>query len=65
MIKCFLLDTSLLDYFWGEAFNIATYLRNHLGTKDADKTLFELWNGSQPNYITPKGVRMKSLCIYP
>ena len=44
MVRCMLINSSLLDFLWGEALKTATYILNQVPSKSIPKTLYELWS---------------------
>ena len=49
MVRSMLSHTTLPLNLWGEALKSATYILNHVPTKAANKTPYELWSGRKPS----------------
>ena len=47
--RSMLFDADLPTKYWGEAISTACYVQNRLPTKAANKTPYELWNGTKPD----------------
>ena len=44
MMRCMLVNSSLLEFLWGEALKTITYILNQVPSKSVPKTLYELWS---------------------
>ena len=44
MVRCMLINSSLLDFLWGEALKTTAYILNQVPSKSVPKTLYELWS---------------------
>ena len=43
MVRCMLVNSSLLEFLWGEALKNAAYILNQVPSKFVPKTPYELW----------------------
>ncbi|KXJ80258.1 hypothetical protein RP20_CCG025870 [Aedes albopictus] len=50
MANCMLLDAGLPKRYWGEAIMTAAFIQNRLPSRATDRTPFELWTGSKPDF---------------
>ena len=44
MVRCMLVNSSLLEFLWGEALKTIAYILNQVPSKSVPKTLYELWS---------------------
>ena len=44
MVRCMLLNSSLLELLWGEALITVAYILNQVPSKYVPKTPYELWS---------------------
>ena len=44
MVQCMLVNSSLLEFLWGEALKTTTYILNQVPSKSVPKTPYELWS---------------------
>ena len=49
MVRCMLVNSSGLEFLWGEALNTATYILNQVPSKFVLKTPYELWSQKKPS----------------
>ena len=43
MVRCMLVNSSLLEFLWSEALKTETYILNHMPSKYVPNTPYELW----------------------
>ena len=46
-----LVNSSLLEFLWGEALKIATYILNQVPSKSIPKTAYELWSQKKSSLL--------------
>ena len=44
MVRCVLVNSSLLEFLWGEALKTVAYIVNQVPSKYVPKTPYELWS---------------------
>ena len=44
MVRCVLVNSSLLEFLWGEALKTVAYILNQVPSKSVPKTPYELWS---------------------
>ena len=44
MVRCMLVNFSLLEFLWGKALKVATYILNQVPSKFIPKTPYKLWS---------------------
>ena len=49
MVRCMLINSSLLEFLWGEFLKTATYILNQVPSKYVPKTPYELWSQKKPS----------------
>ena len=49
MVRCMLLNSSLLELLWGENLKTAAYIFNQVPSNSIPKTLYELWSQKKPS----------------
>ena len=49
MVRCMLVNSSLLEFLWDEALKTATYILNQVPSKYVLKTPYELWSQKKPS----------------
>ena len=50
MVRCMLVNSSLLEFLWDEALKTATYILNQVPSKSVLKTPYELWSQKKPSF---------------
>ena len=49
MVRCMLVNSSLLEFLWGEALKLVAYILNQMPSKSVPKTPYELWSKKKPS----------------
>ena len=49
MMRCMLVNSSLVEFLWGEALKTASYILNQVPSKSVPKTPYELWSQKKPS----------------
>ena len=49
MVRCMLVNSSLLELLWGEALKNEAYILNQASSKFVPKTPYELWSQKKPS----------------
>ena len=49
MVRCMLINSSLLEFLWGEALKTIACILNKVPGKSILKTPYELWSQKKPN----------------
>ncbi|KAL5553643.1 hypothetical protein UlMin_041044 [Ulmus minor] len=49
MMRCMLINSTLLEFLWGEALKTTAYVLNQVPSKAVPKTPYELWSGKRPS----------------
>ena len=49
MVQCMFVNSSLLEFLWGEALKYAAYILNQVTSKSIPKTPYELWSHKNPS----------------
>ena len=44
MVRCMLVNSSLLEFLWGKAWKIVAYILNQVPSKSIPKTPYKLWS---------------------
>ena len=44
MVRCMIVNSSLLEFLWGEALKIAAYILIQVPSKSVPKIPYELWS---------------------
>jgi len=65
MTKSMLIDSKLLNKYWGEAISTAKYLQNILPTAGEITTPYERWEGVQPNVTHIRQFGCKAYSVIP
>ena len=49
MVRCMLINSSLLEFLWGEVLKTTAYILNQVPSKSVLKTPYELWSQNKPS----------------
>ena len=49
MVRCMLVNSSLLEFLWGETLKTPAYILNQVPSKFVPKTSYELWSQKKPS----------------
>ena len=49
MVRCMLVNSSLLEFLWGEALKTTAYILNQVPSKSVSKTPYKLWSQKKPS----------------
>ena len=49
MVPCMLVNSSLLEFLWGEALKVAAYILNQVPSKYVPNTSYEPWAHEKPS----------------